>query len=102
MGPVFSEGVHVGQREARARREDPAEARRCNSIHTLSPPPSGPLNDTDQPSPCIFTCVDDCEWEKKDCDAQCRKIPVDKKKEREACWSKCENEYADCLKKCKD
>jgi hypothetical protein len=47
-------------------------------------------------------CVEDCEWEKKDCDDQCRKIPEKKKREREACWAKCEREYADCLKKCKD
>src|SRR4051794_10942723 len=67
-----------------------------------SPPAGGLLDYGGDANPCIFTCVDDCEWEKKDCDKQCRKIPENKKREREACWSKCENEYAACLKKCKD
>jgi hypothetical protein len=47
-------------------------------------------------------CVEECEWEKKLCDSQCRKIPDKKKREREACWAKCEREYAECLKNCTD
>jgi hypothetical protein len=51
--------------------------------------------------PLIMTCEDDCEWDKKECDNDCRRIPENERKKRERCWRICEEKYADCLKKCK-
>jgi hypothetical protein len=56
----------------------------------------------DEAHPLIFTCLDDCEWEKKECDKGCRKIPEGENKRRERCWRGCMDDYAECRRKCKD
>lgn len=47
-------------------------------------------------------CRKACEDKADACEAECRKLPKDDKNGRSKCWAACNNEYAECVKKCKD
>ncbi|MFS8065057.1 MAG: hypothetical protein ACMG6S_01670 [Byssovorax sp.] len=48
------------------------------------------------------SCRKDCEDKAEACEAECRKLPKDDKAGRQKCWVACNNDYAACIKKCKD
>lgn len=47
------------------------------------------------------SCRKICEERAEACEADCRKIPVEDKPSRRRCWERCNNVYAECIRKCK-
>lgn len=48
------------------------------------------------------SCRKDCEDKAEACEAACAKLPKDDKAGRQRCWVACTNDFAKCVKKCKD
>jgi hypothetical protein len=91
------QGQHASLDEAKERCEY------ANGVHLGSGAQScGPCrwvtNSSSISSSCRQHCVDVAEA----CEADCRKLPESDKPARRRCWEKCNNEYAECIKKCKD
>jgi hypothetical protein len=42
-----------------------------------------------------------CEAERNKCENRCRSLPPNAKVERQRCWSQCNEDYANCIRKIK-
>lgn len=40
----------------------------------------------------------DCEAERMVCEQKCRSLPANAKRERFLCWSRCNEDYANCIR----